>query len=82
MVNDWFVAHDGLIGAARLPSLAHPQQRISVAELMLLLSCGAAAAAAVGFIKLSLGIPGHAIVLSALPMALGLSLAPRRFAGR
>lgn len=81
MVTDWFVVHAGLIGAARFPSLARPQQRISTAELVLLLACGAAAAAAVGFVKLSLRIPGHAIVLAALPMALGLSFAPRRLAG-
>ena len=81
MVNGWFVVHDGLIGAARFPSLARPQQRISTAELALLLACGAAAAAAVGFVKLGLGIPGHSIVLAALPMALGLSLAPRRLGG-
>lgn len=44
-------------------------------------ACGAAAAAAVAFVKLSLRIPGHSIVLAALPMVLGLSLAPRRLAG-
>ena len=81
MVNDWFVVHENLIGAARFPSLARPRQRISIVELVLLLASGAAAAAAVGFVKLSLGIPGHAIVLAALPMALGLSLAPRHLAG-
>jgi hypothetical protein len=81
MVSDWFVVHDGLIGAARLPSLARSRQRISAAELLLLLACGAAAAAAVGFVKLGLRIPGHAIVLAALPMAFGVSLAPRRLAG-
>src|SRR5262245_61924517 len=81
MINDWFVVHDGLIGTTRFPSLARPQRRISAAELLLLLGCGAAAAAAVAFVKLSLGIPGHSIVLASLPMALGLSLAPRRLAG-
>jgi hypothetical protein len=81
MVHDWFVVHDGLAGAGRLPSLARTRQRISAAELLILLTCGAAAAIAVSFVKLSLGIPGHSIVLAAVPMALGLSLAPRRFAG-
>ena len=81
MVNEWFVVRDGLIGAARLPSLARPRHGISVAEMLLLITCGMASAAAVGFVKLSLGIPGHSIVLAALPMALGMSLAPRRFAG-
>ena len=81
MVNDWFVARDGLIGAGRFPSLVRSEQRISAVELLLLLMCGATAAAAVGMLKLRLGIPGHSIVLVALPMALGMALAPRRMAG-
>jgi len=81
MVGEWFVVHEGLTAATRFPSLARSGQRISATELLLLVVCGAAAAVTVGFSKLSLGIPGHSIVLAALPMALGLSLAPRRFAG-
>lgn len=81
MITDWFAARDGLIGAGRLPSLARVHDRISAAELVLLFACGGAASAAVGLAKLGLGIPGHSIVLAALPMALGMSLAPRRMAG-
>jgi hypothetical protein len=81
MVDDWFVIRDRLIGAARFPSLARHQHRISAVECLLLLTCGASSAAAIAFIKLSLGIPGHSIVLAALPMALGMSLTPRRFSG-
>ena len=81
MVNSWFVVHDGLIQAARFPSLARSERRISSAELVLLLACGAVAAGAVAFVRLSLRIPGHAIVLAALPMAFGLSMAPRHFSG-
>jgi hypothetical protein len=81
MVNDWFVVRDGLIGAARFPPLARRHHRLSAIELVLLLGCGAAAAAMLAFVKLSLGIPGHAIVLSAFPMAFGIALAPRRLAG-
>jgi hypothetical protein len=81
MVADWFSAHGGLADAARLPSLAQARQRISAVELLLLLASGAAAAVAVGKAKLGLGIPGHSIVLAALPMALGMALAPRRLAG-
>ena len=81
MVTDWFIAHDGLVHAGRLPSLAQVRQRISVAELLILFASGAAAAVAVGKAKLGLGIPGHSIVLAALPMVLGMALAPRRFAG-
>lgn len=81
MVNDWFTVHEGLASAARLPSLARARNRISAIEVLLLLSCGAAAAAAVAYVKLSLRIPGHSIVLAALPMVLGIALAPRRLAG-
>lgn len=81
MLDDWFAVHDGLVSAARFPPRARTGQRISAAELLLLLTCGAAAAAAVAYVKLSLRIPGHSIVLAALPMVLGLSLAPRRLAG-
>lgn len=81
MINDWFIIRDGLIGVGRLPSLARVRRRISAVELLLLLTCGAVAAAAVGLAKLGLGIPGHVIVLDALPMALGISLAPRYLAG-
>lgn len=81
MVNEWFGVHDGLGAAGRLPSLARDARRISALEVVLLLLCGAAAAATVGYVKLGLRVPGHAIVLAVLPMTLGLSLAPRRLAG-
>jgi hypothetical protein len=81
MVRGWFVVHDALAGSARLPSLTRDAQRMSSAELAVLTASGAIAAAAVGLIKLGLGIPGHSIVLAALPMAFGLSAAPRRLGG-
>ena len=81
MNNDWFHVRDGLVGAARLPLLARPDHRISAIEVAMLLTCGAASAATIAFVKLSLGVPGHSIVLAAAPMALGMSLAPRRLAG-
>jgi hypothetical protein len=80
-MDHWFSVRDGLISAGRLPSLAAARAPISALEVLLLLGCGAAAAAAVGLVKLGLGIPGHVIVLAAVPMALGVSLAPRRLAG-
>jgi hypothetical protein len=81
MLKDWLIVHDGLVAAGRLPSLARLHRRISAVEVLLLLLCGATAAATVGFVKLGLRVPGHAIVLAVLPMAFGLSLAPRRLAG-
>src|SRR6188508_1318099 len=81
MASDWFVVREGLVGAARFPAIARPHHRISAIELLLLFSCGATSAMAIAFVKLSLGIPGHSIVIAALPMTLGISLAPRQFAG-
>jgi hypothetical protein len=54
---------------------------IDAASLVVLLISGSAAAAAVGFMKLDLGIPGNSILLAALPLALGISSTPRRLAG-
>jgi len=81
MIYNWFRVRDGLLEAARIPPIARAQERISTVELLLLFLCGAAAASATGFIRLGLRIPGHASVLAVVPMALGLALAPRRFAG-
>jgi hypothetical protein len=81
MLGQWFMVHDGLVRTTRLPSLTRSRSRVSAGELLVLLACGAAAAAAVAFVKLGLRIPGHSIVLAALPMALGISLAPRRLGG-
>ncbi len=80
-MQNWFRIHDGLLEGARIPRITRIQERMSTAELELLLLCGAAAAVSTGFIRLGLRIPGHAIVLAVVPMALGLALAPRRFAG-
>jgi hypothetical protein len=80
MIDEWFVLRHGLIGAARLPPVAR-SRHLTAVELALLVTCGAAAAAAVAYVKLGLRIPGHSIVLAAVPMVFGLSVAPRRFAG-
>ena len=80
-MNQWFGIHDGLVAAGRFPSVARLRDRISTSEVLLLLFCGAAAAATSGLIKDGLRIPGHSIVLSMIPMALGLALAPRRLSG-
>jgi len=61
----------------RLPSTA----RVSALELSLLVTMGIVAACANGLLRLRLGIPGHAIVLIAIPYVLGLSCVPRRFSG-
>ena len=50
-------------------------------NLLLLVCFGILAGISVSHIKLSIGIPGHAIIKVMIPMALGLSLAPARYAG-
>lgn len=54
---------------------------MSAAELAVLLLCGMTAAALSAFSTPHLRIPGHAIVRSIFPMALGLALVPRHGAG-
>jgi hypothetical protein len=81
MINRWFGIHDGLATAGRIPSMIRMQERISALETMLLFLCGIGAAVSSGILHRGLGIPGSSIVFSLIPMALGLSLAPRRNAG-
>jgi hypothetical protein len=81
MIHNWFDVHDGLAAAGRFTPITRIRERISVNEVLVLILCGAVAAAATGFIRLSLRIPGNAIILSVIPMALGLALAPRKSAG-
>src|SRR5262245_10419602 len=73
--------HDGLLGASRVPSLARPGRAVSVAEVAVLVFLGAAAAGAATLHHLQLRIPGHAILRSVFPMALGMALVPRRLSG-
>jgi hypothetical protein len=72
------------------PSIAHPSRlrpaiglpvETTLWEIAVLAVSGALAAGAVGLIELRLRIPGHSILHAVLPMALGLALVPRRWAG-
>jgi hypothetical protein len=81
ILDGCFAVRAGVRSAARVPSLAALDSRITIAEVVLLLLCGAAAACAIGYIRLGLRIPGHAIVLAVVPLAFGLAVAPRRMAG-
>ena len=81
MISNWFGIHDGLAAAGRIPAIARDRERISASEILLLILCGAAAATAGGFIRLGIRFPGHSIVLSMIPMALGFVLAPRKHSG-
>lgn len=73
--------HPGLAGASRLSLLAQQGQQLQVAEMLLLMGAGVAAALASALVDLHLRIPGHAIIRAVFPMAFGLAVAPRRMAG-
>lgn len=73
--------HPGLSASSRLPRLVRPGLRASVLEWACLLTLGMLAATAAVFLRLGLGVPGHAILRTVLPVALGLALVPRHFAG-
>lgn len=80
-MNRWFGIHQGLATAGRIPSVTRAHEHVSAAEMLVLICCGAAATSAISFIKLGLRLPGHAIVLAMVPLALGFALAPRRLSG-
>src|SRR5262245_41044105 len=80
MLGSTFAEKMSLRGSSRVPPISRSES-ISVTELACLLASGALAAAAVGLLHLSLRLPGHAILRGTLPMAMGLALVPRRWAG-
>jgi hypothetical protein len=68
--------------AARFPSLpAGAGGSITALEIATLLGAGVLASLLTNVLRLRLGIPGSSIVFTALPMALGFALVPRRGAG-
>lgn len=73
--------HPGLAGGSRLPWLAREDRGLEAAEILLLLGMGAVAAMTTAFLELGLRVPGHAILRAVFPMALGMALVPRQFAG-
>src|SRR5690606_2863259 len=73
--------HNGLLRYSRLPALARPGQGIAPAEVVTLVVIGAAAALTALLPDLNWRIPGHAILRSVFPFALGLALVPRRGSG-
>lgn len=73
--------HPGLRAGGRLPALTQDESNVRAAEWSVWLLMGITAACASALPDWNLRIPGHAILRSVFPMALGLSLAPRRGAG-
>ncbi len=73
--------HDGLFASGRFPALSQPGRRIAVLEVGVLIFLGIGAAMMSLLPDFHLRIPGHAILRSVFPMALGLALVPRRWGG-
>lgn len=73
--------YDGLKRQSRLASLTNTLEQRRLFELSVLMLAGFLAALLTAFVKLRLGIPGHAIIRVVFPMAFGLAAAPRRGAG-
>lgn len=71
----------GLLGARRWRGLSVVGARMTAAEIAWLLALGALAACLVSFVRLRIPLPGHAILMAALPMAAGLASVPRRTSG-
>jgi hypothetical protein len=70
-----------LRGASRLPALLGAQTGVRGAELLALATTGAGAALLSTYADFNLGLPGHRIIFSIFPMAMGFALVPRRGAG-
>jgi len=70
-----------LRGASRLPTFPGIRKDVQAAELVTLMITGAGAALLSTYLDFNLALPGHRIVLSIFPMAMGFGLVPRRGAG-
>lgn len=81
MLDAALQVNDGVAHAGRFRGLVRNGQSVSALELGALLVFGSLAALASTFIETPWKIPGQAIVQSVIPMALGLSLVPRRLGG-
>ena len=81
-MSSWALGvHTGLRAGSRLPALSREESSVRMSEWAVWLAMGITAACASALPDWNLRIPGHAILRSVFPMALGLSLAPRRGAG-
>jgi len=72
--------HRGLRSASALGGTARTRGTVLLRYLLAFLA-GIGAAASTALIDLHLRMPGHAILKATLPVALGLAVAPQRFAG-
>lgn len=69
--------HDGLWSGSRLPLVVRDANSIQPVEYAVWITMGLVAACVSAMPDWRLGLPGHAIVRSVFPLAMGLALAPR-----
>jgi hypothetical protein len=81
MLEMAFKPLENLKSSARVRSLSGEGGSNLAAEVAVMAAAGIAAALAIGLVHIQIRIPGHAILRAALPMAIGLSLVPRRSSG-
>jgi hypothetical protein len=74
-----FTLNPALQQSSRLAAPA--QVPVLAREIVVVVLAGLAAAACTMFLDFNLRIPGHAILRAIIPIALGMSLAPRRLSG-
>ena len=80
-VSAVFGVHEGLAGCTRISSISQRVNDKAAVQIGALVLLGAGAALASGLLDFRLRIPGHAILRSVFPMALGLALVPVRKGG-
>jgi hypothetical protein len=80
-VSAVFGVHEGLSDSTRISSISRRVTDRATMQIGALALLGAGAALATGLIEFRLRIPGHAILRSVFPMALGLALVPIRKGG-
>jgi hypothetical protein len=73
--------HPGLSVGSRLPPLARQGRHAWALNWACLLGLGVLAALAAVLLRFRLGVPGHAILRTVLPVALGLAVVPRHLSG-
>lgn len=81
MISPPFSVNEALWRASRLSARADSRSVSVARDAVVLVLSGLAAAIAVHLLDFNLRIPGHAILRSALPVTLGMALAPRRLSG-
>lgn len=73
--------HEELYQGTRLRGVVIAEPRVQLAEIALLIGCGAFAALISVLMDFHLRMPGNAILRITVPMTVGLALVPRRGAG-